>query len=421
MDLTDTELLHLLRLYLENLPERHLPYCSLAESNYRFHVFAIDPEWEEDIGMEGAANRELEVRLGSRAKGPIVLTERGPGLSSIVDVLAKYLTKFPSSAILKKWVSDLIESAKGAYEEANVPVCAIPSITLLRTSWTNCNFLPTTKVIKTFDDPDYISSDEDADTRSGGARTLQLLLKISKPCRLAAENGTGVQKLVRCLASKGCHKNWVWPRNRQRILVHAKTCDYLPDNLRREALEHIASNGSAQSLSGPLVPPTSQVPTEKAIKRQKTGPTTERQIGKEMDAFLTKGKKQWKGHVDKALMKFAVCAGIPPTVFDAAEFKELASILNSSWNPPSSSTITGRLIPEEAAEISVSIRKHLQECRNLTITFDGGKIRRPKAIYTIHVTTPERRTFCMAIDDGSRLSHSATYIVEALERVGLSY
>ncbi|KAF8131224.1 hypothetical protein EV363DRAFT_1399018 [Boletus edulis] len=122
MDLTDTELLHLLRLYLENLPERHLPYCSLAESNYRFHVFAIDPEWEEDIGMEGAANRELEVRLGSRAKGPIVLTERGPGLSSIVDVLAKYLTKFPSSAILKKWVSDLIESAKGAYEEANVPL-----------------------------------------------------------------------------------------------------------------------------------------------------------------------------------------------------------------------------------------------------------------------------------------------------------
>ncbi|KAF8415448.1 hypothetical protein L210DRAFT_3657467 [Boletus edulis BED1] len=103
MDLTDTELLHLLRLYLENLPERHLPYCSLAESNYRFHVFAIDPEWEEDIG-------------------PIVLTERGPGLSSIADVLAKYLTKFPSSAILKKWVSDLIESAKGAYEEANVPL-----------------------------------------------------------------------------------------------------------------------------------------------------------------------------------------------------------------------------------------------------------------------------------------------------------
>ncbi|KAF8427658.1 hypothetical protein L210DRAFT_3652517 [Boletus edulis BED1] len=122
MDLTDTELLHLLRLYLENLPERHLPYCSLAESNYRFHVFAIDPEWEEDIGMEGAANRELEVRLGSRAKGPIVLTECGPGLSSVVDVLAKYLTKFPSSAILKKWVSDLIESAKGAYEEANVPL-----------------------------------------------------------------------------------------------------------------------------------------------------------------------------------------------------------------------------------------------------------------------------------------------------------
>ncbi|KAG6372922.1 hypothetical protein JVT61DRAFT_6952 [Boletus reticuloceps] len=122
MDLTDTELLYLLRLYLENLPGRHLRYCSLAESNYRLHVFAIDPEWEEDIDMEGAANRELEVRLGSCAKGPIILTECGPGLSSIVNVLANYLTEFPSSAILKKRVSDLITSAKGAYEEAHVPL-----------------------------------------------------------------------------------------------------------------------------------------------------------------------------------------------------------------------------------------------------------------------------------------------------------
>ena len=140
-------------------------------------------------------------------------------------------------------------------------------------------------------------------------------------------------------------------------------------------------------------------------------------MGKEMDAFLAEGKKQWKVRVDKALMKFIVCAGLPPTVLDATEFKEFATILNSGWNPPSSSTITRKLIPEEAAQINVAIRKYLQKHHNLTITFDGGKIRRPKAIYTIHVTTPDRRSFCMDIDDGSQLSHSATYIVEALERV----
>ncbi|KAG6369202.1 hypothetical protein JVT61DRAFT_15633 [Boletus reticuloceps] len=128
MDHADTELLHLLR----TSPIAPSP----SQITGSIHVFAIDPEWEEDIDMEGAANRELEVQLGSRAKGPIILTEHGPGLNSIVDVLANYLTKFLSSAILKKWVSDLIESANGAYEEAH----AI-GIMLLRTSWTNCNFL----------------------------------------------------------------------------------------------------------------------------------------------------------------------------------------------------------------------------------------------------------------------------------------
>ncbi|KAG6369201.1 hypothetical protein JVT61DRAFT_15632 [Boletus reticuloceps] len=117
MDLADTKLLHLLHLYLESLLEGQLPYCSLTESNYTFHIFAIDLEWEEDIGREGV----VEAQLGSHVKGPIVLTEQDPGLSSIVDVLGKYLTEFPGSAILKKWVSDLIESAKVACEEANVP------------------------------------------------------------------------------------------------------------------------------------------------------------------------------------------------------------------------------------------------------------------------------------------------------------
>ena len=130
--------------------------------------------------------------------------------------------------------------------------------------------------------------------------------------------------------------------------------------------------------------------SEQASKRQKTGPGSERRMGKEMDAFLAEGKKQWKVRVDKALMKFIVCAGLPPTVLDATEFKEFATILNSGWNPPSSSTITRKLIPEEAAQINVAIRKYLQKHHNLTITFDGGKIRRPKAIYTIHVTTPDR-------------------------------
>ena len=82
MDPGDQIQLQLLSLYLCNLPElENLPYHPLTELAYKFDVFAVDLEWQEDIGCEGAANRELEIRLGSRAKGPILLTEWGPGPS----------------------------------------------------------------------------------------------------------------------------------------------------------------------------------------------------------------------------------------------------------------------------------------------------------------------------------------------------
>lgn len=134
MDPGDKIQLQLLCLYLHNLwvPElENLPYHTLTGSVYKFDIFAIDPEWEEDIGHESAMNRELEVRLGSHAKGPIQLTEWGPGLNCIVNMLDNYLTEFPKSIILQKWVSDLMESAKTAYKEAGIPVCAVCQLVVI--------------------------------------------------------------------------------------------------------------------------------------------------------------------------------------------------------------------------------------------------------------------------------------------------
>ena len=168
------------------------------------------------------------------------------------------------------------------------------------------------------------------------------------------ENGSTTQKLVHCLASKGCHKSWIWPRIHSCILVHAKSCNYLPPELCHEALNQLANK--ATQATGSNVSPLSITELdansssfEQASKRQKTGLGSEHQMGKEMGAFLAEGKKQWKEWVDRVLMKFVVCAGLLPTIFDTMEFKEFATILNSSWNPPSSSTIAGKLILEEAA------------------------------------------------------------------------
>lgn len=110
-----------LRLYLQNLPE-NLPLPASGQSIYGFEDFAPDAEWLEDIGEEGAVNRQLEILLGSRAKGPIRLKERGPSICAVTDVLDKYIARHPTSVILQKWVSDLTDSAVLAYESAHVYV-----------------------------------------------------------------------------------------------------------------------------------------------------------------------------------------------------------------------------------------------------------------------------------------------------------
>lgn len=129
------------------------------------------------------------------------------------------------------------------------------------------------------------------------------------------------------------------------------------------------------------------------------------------------GRKVLKERADYAVMKYFVCCGIPPSIADTDEFKNLVSVLNSTYSPPSATTLEDKLIANEGAKISLAVVSHLKTCRNLTITFDGGKIRKPKSLYTIHVTTATRQSFCMELDDASLLSHTADYILEALERV----
>jgi hypothetical protein len=110
-----------LRAYLTNLPESSgIPYPE--SSSYNFATFEPDQDWVEDVGLEGAVNRELEVRLGSRANGGLTFRERGPGLTAVVDVLEKYLNMFPASILLSKWVTDLVMAAQNIYRIMGIPV-----------------------------------------------------------------------------------------------------------------------------------------------------------------------------------------------------------------------------------------------------------------------------------------------------------
>jgi hypothetical protein len=110
-----------LDLYLRGLPSS----LAIVEpfSRYNFTHFSLDPDWVEAIGsVEGAVNRELEVRLGTRANGPIEFVERGPQVEALVGVLDHYLTQFPHDTLLAAWIDDSLAGAIHTYSKANTSV-----------------------------------------------------------------------------------------------------------------------------------------------------------------------------------------------------------------------------------------------------------------------------------------------------------
>ncbi|KAI0710279.1 hypothetical protein C8Q72DRAFT_799358 [Fomitopsis betulina] len=278
-----------------------------------------------------------------------------------------------------------------------------------------------------------------------------ILLKVSKPVREAkrcekydertgntvmAIEKTG-KKRVHCIASARCGQTWTWPRNRQHILSHAKDCSSVPAELHNQAWDALAklatkpapgeeggpqrsataarrsiakrSRGgedgetSDDSDDNPSVK-TDKVPVKK--KKKQTGSEVDESRGT-LDIFVASGGKEavqtLKREADYRLLLYVVCNFIPPRTIDTPEFRAFAKRLNPAYDPPCSTTIRDKLIPAEAARLDVAVIEYLWGVRDLTLSFDGGKIRKPKGVYTITLSTPAHDPFTMALKDGSRI------------------
>ena len=68
---------------------------------------------------------------------------------------------------------------------------------------------PDTKILASTDDEDYIDIPEVNDTRNGGKKMNPILVKTSRVCRRKDEDNG--KKIVRCIASAGCHMTWCYP------------------------------------------------------------------------------------------------------------------------------------------------------------------------------------------------------------------
>jgi hypothetical protein len=140
----------------------------------------------------------------------------------------------------------------------------------------------------------------------------------------------------------------------------------------------------------------------KRVKKTHWDVTTSQQRGNgSFKEFFREGRRNLQDAGDHALVLFVACNGLPPSVVSSKEFKNFVSTLNLDYVPASETTLSEHLIPDMAANIHQETIKYLRTCRDLTITFDGGKLRSSKGLYSVHVTTPERRAFCLTLDDAS--------------------
>ena len=99
-----------LKLYLQALPEA-LPLVDIADQDAKVNrllTFTIDEEWVQDVGEEGAVNREIEVALQQflprNDAGIFYITQRGKGIEELATVLKYWITKLPKSTILQSWL-----------------------------------------------------------------------------------------------------------------------------------------------------------------------------------------------------------------------------------------------------------------------------------------------------------------------------
>ena len=106
------------------------------------------------------------------------------------------------------------------------------------------------------------------------------------------------------------------------------------------------------------------------------------------------GKERYTLESDLALLLLLTICGITYNTVDHVRWKSfVAQISGGRYVSKSSTTIREAHLEKEAQMCRTYIIAHLSSQENLTITFDRQTIRKPQAIYTVHVTTADRRIF----------------------------
>ncbi|OJT07823.1 hypothetical protein TRAPUB_1283 [Trametes pubescens] len=468
-----------LRYILENLP-KSLPEPKVSDSRFQAFVgFVPDPDVVDLIGSEdGAVNHALEVAFGfgARSKGLLPIEERGPPICGLVDALELYqrVCAHPDSdALLDKWITDIREGAEHAYNSANEafpPTRYVPSRddtdTTLETTkaaqprkgkgverTNGSTSSEHTKKKRKASSPPRAESAEDKDQPIGVRRTdlvdipwrSSQVVAAGRPPKeeirlfaIKCKHKTSGKQYYRCLG-KGCDWFRAGTPQRGRLLKHAVQCRGFTLEDRKKA-NNFAARGSLGAELGEFDEPTnggertddgtaSSVAGTSGIRAASPDdPSDTRKEPKLKDGglnqrSLAEGRAELKKNVDLRILKLVCVRGLVPKVIDSQEWKNVLEAANPKYTPTSSSTFVDVLIPAEAAKVRVKQLTMLQKLWHLTLTYDGATTQKPQSVYTIHITTQDRRVFFIDGAELSKEAHTAEKVkdilLDVMESVGV--
>ncbi|KAG8697572.1 hypothetical protein FRC09_007774 [Ceratobasidium sp. 395] len=408
----------------------HLLPASLPSGSavYDFSNWSPDPDQLDDYGAEGSVlNAHLERVFGLRNGGRITLTERGPGIESIVDIFTQYLTgDYAEKPVIDKWLDDLIDAAEHMSraalpakrtsklsaaqkrsnewkEEENEEKAQRKRAKVAKAEAVSKRAAEIAKTAQSlnwsFDDLRDIKREK---IYTVGRRGYAIVDDLVIDCEKIS---TGARRF-RC-SSEGCQQSWA-SRQPQRVLAHAiQKCNYIDEDLRQRAAEE--SDG--------LAPGSKVAKLDSAKASQGTGKPTNAQPSV-ASLVVSEGRKAKQIRFDIAVLNFVSAAQLPPFKLDLPEFHAMIAETSSTLTPKSSGYIASCQIPMESSRLRRLSVKDLKKYTNLTISYDGGSTIRPQSFTTIHVTTPDTRIpYLMEAPEASGVSHTGQFYFQEVEKV----
>ncbi|KAF8798696.1 hypothetical protein BYT27DRAFT_7037518, partial [Phlegmacium glaucopus] len=188
-------------------------------------------------------------------------------------------------------------------------------------------------------------------------------------------------------------------RDPNRIKSHAKNCNKLAVNfptLHKSVTKALVEHAHSTKLEN--------VSTRLSqSKRSATSEGTTEGASEEISSTATPGiltymnpakiSEQQKIKIELLMFRMFICCALPWALMDSQFFTDFILALAPNFIVPDRSAFFPKHLAQEVAVWGEKFKLFLEGKSHLTMSLDGWSTRAKDEIYTVHTTTPKRRSF----------------------------